>query len=92
MDVPISRYKPSTRPFLESVSATYPGHFEVRHVRNRGHIKFAGQEVYLTEALIGQQVGLNEVDDGIWQVRFMREVICGLDMRGDRPKLIGHSH
>ncbi len=37
MDVPISRYEPSSRSFKEGpISVTYPGHFEVRHVRNRG--------------------------------------------------------
>jgi len=92
MDVPVSRYEPSSRSYREgSITATYPSHFEVRHVRNRGHIKLGGQEVYLSEALIGEHVGLLEVDDGIWQVRFMADVICGIDMRGKKPQLIGHS-
>jgi len=92
MNVPKSRYEPSSRSFKEGpITVAYPGHFEVRHVRNRGHIKLGGRDVYLSEALIGEPVGLVEVDDGIWQVRFMADVICGIDMRGKKPRLIGHS-
>ena len=92
MDVPSNWYQRSAKLFREGpITTTYPGHFEVRHVRNRGHIKMAGRDVYLSEALIGEHVGLNEVDDGIWQVHFISEAICGIDLRGDKPKLIAAS-
>ena len=92
MDVPISWYEPSSRTFREgTISTTYPGHFEVRHVGNRGHIKMAGHVIYLSESLIGEHLGLVEVDDGIWQVHFLSDAICGLDLRGEKPKLIAAS-
>lgn len=92
MSVPISLYQASGRGFLEGeIRANYPGHFDVRHVGNRGQVKMLGHSIYLSEALIGQHVGLIEVDDGLWQVHFLSQPLCALDIRGPRPKLIGHS-
>jgi len=89
MDVPISRYEPSPRAFREeSFDATYPGHFEVRRVRPEGTIKWAGESVYVSESLVGEQLGLNEVHDGIWQIHFHGLVLGGINMHGEKPTLI----
>lgn len=64
-------YRPSERPYPENLpEPEYPGHFEVRSVRSRGEIQWRGDLVYLSEALIGESVGLEEGDEGVWSVFF----------------------
>jgi transposase InsO family protein len=87
--VPASRYSASTTSFRET--ATYPGHYEVRRVGNRGYIKLLGNSVHLSEALVGEDVGLVEVDDGLWRVLFLSDVICAIDLRGPTSRLIRDS-
>ena len=62
---------PSPRP--------YPSHLEdpiydhrhvVRRVRSTGEIRWQGELVFLSEALVGETVGLRQLDDGNWIVRF----------------------
>jgi transposase InsO family protein len=48
----------------------YPGHFEPRRVGNRGEIKWKGQVLFVSESLVGEQVGLEETDDGVWTLHF----------------------
>ena len=59
----------------------YPGHFEVRRVRSNGVIKFKGRIQFVSEALTGEQIGLEEVDDGIWSINFVAFEIGRLDQR-----------
>lgn len=48
----------------------YPGYAEVRKVRHDGEILFAGQQVWVSEVLAGETVGLVEVDEGLWDVHY----------------------
>ena len=69
--VPAQWYQPSVRPYPATVSEVeYPGHFEVRRVRTSGEIKWQGSLVYLSEALVGEAVGLVPVTDRHWQISF----------------------
>lgn len=69
--VPAQWYRPSLRAYPTTVPAVeYPGHFEVRRVRTTGEIKWQGACVYLSEALVGEPVGLDAVSDRHWQVSF----------------------
>ena len=43
---------------------------EVRRVRSSGEIKWRGAMCFITEALIGESVGIREREDGHWIVRF----------------------
>jgi transposase InsO family protein len=64
-------YTPSPRPWpVRLPPLIYPGHFEVRRVSQPGAISWGGRFLFLTEALIGEDVGLEEVDDGLWIVYF----------------------
>lgn len=70
-DVPASRYRPSDRPMPERIEEpTYPGHFEVRKVNSCGTIRFKNKPVFLSHALAGEHVGLEEVDFEIWDIVF----------------------
>jgi putative transposase len=67
---PATRYRPSTRPLPAKLPPLeYPGHMEVRRVSGAGHIAWRGP-VFLTETLAREDVGLEEVDDGVWTVYF----------------------
>jgi putative transposase len=69
--VPAQWYRPSVRAYPTTVAAVeYPGHFEVRRVRTTGEIKWQGAGVYLSEALVGEPVGLDAVSDRHWQISF----------------------
>jgi transposase InsO family protein len=69
--VPADRYTPSRRPWPTRLPPlVYPSHWDVRDVAANGCIRWRGDNVFLTRALDGQRVGLEEVDDGIWTVYF----------------------
>jgi len=68
---PAELYHPSGRPYPEKTpEPEYPGHFEVRWVRPNGGIKWQGEFLFLSQALSGERVGLEEVEDGLWSVYF----------------------
>ena len=68
---PVSRYAPSPRPYPRKVaSPEYGAGVEVRRVRSNGEIKWAGERVFLSEALVGESVGLVRHDDRSWAIRF----------------------
>ena len=39
-------------------------------MRSNGEIKWAGERVFLSEALVGEPVGLVRQDDRSWAIRF----------------------
>jgi hypothetical protein len=68
---PALLWEPSPRPFPERLPEPhYPGHWEVRTVRQGGEIKFKNHMIFLSQALAHEQVALEEVDDGVWSVMF----------------------
>ncbi len=68
---PASVYVPSARPFPDRLpELVYPATAQVRHVRHTGAIRWRGVETYIGEVLAGEQVGLTETTDGVWEVAF----------------------
>jgi transposase InsO family protein len=59
----------------------YPGHFELRQVKSGGEIRFRQRFLFLSEVLRGEQVGLEEVEDGIWSVYFYQLLLGRFDER-----------
>ena len=77
---PARLYVPSPRTFPSRLrSPEYGAEVTVRRVRSNGQIKWKGGLVYLSEALIGEPVGLEQQDEGIWAIRFGPLVIGTLD-------------
>lgn len=67
--VPGDVYEPSGRPWPRQLpEIVYPGHFEVRHVGSNGTISFGARVYFLSETLDGEDVALEEIDDGLWTV------------------------
>jgi putative transposase len=71
MRTPAACYEPSPRkmpnkpPPLE-----YPDRFEVRYVSANGGIRWNHQWVNVSHVCVGEYVGLEEIDDGVWNVYF----------------------
>jgi transposase InsO family protein len=67
---PVIRYAPSPRTYPQRLEAPqYPAFTEVRRVRSNGEIKWHGELVFLSEALVGELVGITEGRDS-WLVSF----------------------
>lgn len=71
MATPAGLYQPSPRAMpRQLLSPEYPDRFEVRYVSANGGIRWRNDWVNLTSVLVGEHVGLEEVDDGEWDVYF----------------------
>jgi transposase InsO family protein len=78
---PASRWTPSTRPYPSRITGpAYPGHWEVRRVCEAGTIKLHNVRVFLAQALQGQDVGLEEIDDGCWRVVYYETALGIIDL------------
>jgi hypothetical protein len=53
----------------------YPSHFEVRRVSNAGCFKLHSRQVFLSQALNGEHIGLEEVDDGVWNIIYYETLL-----------------
>jgi transposase InsO family protein len=68
---PSEFYGASPRPFSERLEdPCYGPNEQVRRVRTSGEIRWRGGLVFISEALIGEAVGVHERDDGHWLVSF----------------------
>jgi putative transposase len=71
MNTPAQLYQPSNRTMPDKLlPLEYPDRFEIRYVSANGGIRWKRQWVNVTTALIGEHVGLEEIDDGLWDVYF----------------------
>jgi len=70
-ETPASCYTPSARPYPRQLRPLeYPGHFEVRRVSRNGGIRWHHAWVNVSHLLAEEYVGLEAVDDGLWDVYF----------------------
>lgn len=79
-DTPAARYRPAQREYPRHLSdPVYPGHFELRRVRRGATIKWRGSELYLSQALAGETVGLEQRAGGLWLIHFAACPLALLD-------------
>ncbi len=84
-DVPASLYRPSRRPMPSRLpTLEYPGHFECRRVSPIGQVSWRGHLLFVSGALAGEEVAFEEVDDGLWTIRFASVVLGRFDERHPR--------
>jgi putative transposase len=68
---PASVYQPSSRTMPERLPPVeYPDRFEVRYVSANGGIRWNSDWVNVSTVCAGEYVGLEEIDDGLWNVYF----------------------
>lgn len=66
---PAEVYEASARAYPSRLPpCEYPGHFEVRSVGQKGEICWRGETLFVSHALQGERIGLEEVDEGRWAV------------------------
>jgi len=81
---PATRYQPSPRPLPRRVPPLeYPGHAEIRRVSTIGCVSWR-RSLFVSEALAGEDVAFEEVDDGMWTVTFATVVLGRFDERQHR--------
>lgn len=69
--VPASRYQGSPRTLPARLPPVeYDGHLEVRRVASNGSVSWRNSFVFVATPLAGEDVGFEEVDDGVWTVWF----------------------
>lgn len=73
---PASLWEPSPREYPVRIAAPeYPGHFELRRVSNAGHFKIGAQHYFISHALKGDYIGLEEIDDGLWNILYYNTLL-----------------
>lgn len=83
--VPADYYQPSSRPLPARLPPLeYPGHWEVRRVSPIGQISWRGRELFVSETLAGEDLGLEEVADGLWTVHYATVALGRLNERERR--------
>jgi len=70
-ETPASRYHKSPRRYPARIEEpAYDAEHAVRRVRSNGEIKWGGTLIFVSEALVGEPVGVAETEAGDWIVRF----------------------
>lgn len=86
---PTQVYRFSERAYPEVLAPLkYPHRWEVRRVRNSGHIKWRGRVRFMGRAFVGQTLGLKSAGPQQWEVFLGRQLIGQLhahDPGGLRP-------
>lgn len=65
LEAPAMHYQPSSRVYSGRLrEPDYPDDHQVRRVRSNGEIKWLGGKVFVSAALIGEPVGIAEMEEG----------------------------
>jgi len=82
---PASKYSPSSRPYPRTLPMVdYPSTYLVRAIHTTGALKWRGSQIYVSEALIGERVGLQPIDNDQWLLHFASVPLAVLD---NRPRI-----
>ena len=77
---PASLYQPSQRSYPRRIpEVSYPDDMQVRRVRSKGEIKWRGKRLFLSEALIGELVGIRREGERHHSVYFGPLKLCLID-------------
>lgn len=68
---PASQYTPSSREYPNKLpTIQYPDYYEIKKVSSNGVVYWRNKIVYVSQLLDREMIGMEEIDDGIWQVYF----------------------
>jgi transposase InsO family protein len=80
--VPASLWTPSPSPYPDRISPPqYPVHMEVRRVSHCGTFRLHSAQPFLSNALRDESIGLEEVDDGVWNIVYYSTLLGKIDER-----------
>jgi putative transposase len=68
---PARLYTASPRPLPTTLEPlVYPGHWEIRRVHQPGVMSWHSRNIVVSTVLIGDEIGLEPIDDGEWDLHF----------------------
>jgi putative transposase len=89
---PSSLWTPSRRPYPERITPPeYPAHLEIRRVSTAGTFRLSSQQPFLSHALAGEDIGLEEVGDGVWSIVYYRTLLGRIDQRTGQITGVSHA-
>ena len=71
MKYPNELYRYSPRPYKGIQELRYPFHDRTITISNCGRICFKNKKINLSAVFAGQDIGIKEINDGVWLVTFM---------------------
>jgi len=84
-ETPASRWTPSARDYPDWIEPpSYPKHVEIRRVSNAGCFRLHSGQIFLSQALDGESIGLEEVQDGVWNILYYSTLLGRYDERTHR--------
>jgi Integrase core domain len=79
---PGSVYRRSPRPYpIKLPPIEYDSGFVVRQVRHNGEIKWRGDFIYISQVLAQEPLGLKQIDDELWELRYSFHLLGVLNQR-----------
>lgn len=73
---PATCYTPSPRLYPRILPPVeYPAHYETRRVGSHGRFRWHAQSFFLTKSLVGEDIGLDRIDEGRWAVYFGAQLL-----------------
>lgn len=86
---PAKHYQPSPRLMPDRLAEPeYADEAAVRSVRSNGTIKWRGNFLFISEALVGERVAVVETEPGDWQVNFFDYPLGVIDPRQNRLRRV----
>ena len=84
-DVPEDRWEPSPRVYPDRIAPPeYDGSLEVRRVSTAGTFRLKSRQSFLSQALTGEDIGLEEIGDGLWNIVYYCTLLGRIDERSGR--------
>jgi transposase InsO family protein len=85
MNTPAGVYEPSPRLYPEQTpEVAYPDWMEVRMVKAHGHFRWKKKDIFLTEVLWGEPVGLMPIGNDLFNIYFADRLLVGFDSKRDK--------
>lgn len=84
MKYPNELYQPSSKPYKGLQDLNYPFHDRTITVTNCGRACFKKKKINLSRALASQDIGIKEINDGVWLVSFMHYDLGFFDLESKR--------
>lgn len=79
---PRERYTASVKPYPAKLpTIEYGSEVTVRQVRHNGEIKWKGHLIYVSDILAKEPVGMNQIDEFLWELRYSFHLLGILDER-----------
>ena len=79
---PNELYHPSSKKYSARIQRPeYPGHFEIRKISTFGAFRLHSRQIFLSNALVHDYIGLEEIDDGLWNIVYYNTVLGRLNLK-----------